>query len=112
MCRTPSHSDWTWDDLYGSDYTSVFEPGEKASFVVELNTTYNISDDYIDVLFVVRNSNNEIVCTSSTGASWTFLWSGRYCELDIPTMPTEPGSYSIDIFFNGMAAARDFFEIQ
>ena len=112
MCRTPSYSDWSWEDLGGGSYTDTFEVGEKASFVVQLNRSYNISDDYIDILFVVRNSDGEIVCTSSTGSSWTYLWDGRYCELDIPTMPTEPGSYSIYIYFNGMAAARDFFTIE
>ena len=112
MCRTPNKSNWSWQDLGSGSYTDTFNVGEKVSFVVQLNSTYNISDDYIDILFVVRNSSNEIVCTSSTGSSWTYLWDGRYCELDIPTMPTEPGRYSVNVYFNGMAAARDFFTIQ
>lgn len=112
MCRTPSYSNWSWYDLYSSSYTDTFESGEKASFVVKLNSSYEISDDYVDILFVVRNSKMEIVCTSSTASSWTYMWDNRYCELDIPTMPTEPGNYSIDIFFNGMAAARDYFTIE
>ena len=112
MCRTPSYADWTWRDLGGSNYTDTFDVGEKASFVVELNRSYRNSDDYIDVLFVIRNSKGEIECMSSTGSSWTYMWDSYYCELDIPTMPTKPGSYSIYVYFNGMAAARDFFTIE
>ena len=112
MCRTPSYSNWDVHDLNSSSYTDTFDVGEKASFVVHLNKSSQVSDDYVDVLFVIRNSLGEIVCTSSTGSSWTYMWDNRYCELDIPTMPTKPGSYSIYIYFNGMAAARDFFTIE
>ena len=112
MCRTPDHSDWSWYDLTSSDYTSVFAPGEKASFVLQLTSSYNTSSDYIDILFVIHDSDQNLVCYSSSGSSWTYLWNGRYCELDIPLMPTDPGSYTVSIYFNGMAVGRDFFEIQ
>ena len=112
MCRTPNKTDWSYTDLRSSDYTSVFASGEQASFVVYLSSAYNTSSDYIDILFVIRDSDKNVVCTSSTGSSWTYLWDGRYCELDIPTMPTEAGNYSVNVYFNGMAVCRDFFEIQ
>ena len=111
MCRTPDKADWTWRDLPSGSYTDTYYVGEKASFVVKVNDTYELSNDYIDILFVIRNQDKDIVCTSSTGSSWTYLWDDSYCELDIPTMPTTAGSYTIEIYFNGMAAARDFFTI-
>ena len=112
MCNTPSYDDWSWYDLDSWDYTSSFESGAKMSLVFIVDAEYDISDDYIDVLFVVRNENRDVVCTSSTGASWTYLWDDAHCELDVPTIPTEPGEYSLDIYFNGMAVARDFFTIE
>ena len=112
MCNTPSYSDWSWYDLESWDYTSTFESGANMSLVLILDAEYDISDDYIDVLFVIRNEDRDIICTSSTGASWTYLWDDGHCELDVPTIPTESGRYSIDIYFNGMAVARDFFSIE
>lgn len=112
MCKTPKKENWTWKDLSNSSYTNNFKIGEKISFLVKLNGNYKKSDDYVDILFVIRNKNKEIICTSSTGASWTYLWDNKYCELDIPTVPTKAGDYYIDVYFNGMAAARDFFTIK
>jgi outer membrane usher protein FimD/PapC len=28
------------------------------------------------------------------------MWYQRYCELDLPVMPTQPDTYYVDIYFN------------
>ena len=112
MCKTPSKANWTWKDLSYGAYTDTFKSGEKASFVVKVSGKYQKSNDYIDIIFIIRDENMDVVCTSSTGGSWTYLWDSNYCALDIPVIPTEAGRYSIEIYFNGMAAARDYFTIK
>ena len=42
------------------------------------------------------------------------MWDGanyRYCELDIPAMPTEPGEYTLYLYFNNLAASTIQFTI-
>ncbi len=107
LCRTPDKENWKYSDLRSSDYTSVFSVGQKASFVVHLDKKCDSSEDPIEALFVVRDQNGTVVCTSSSSASWNDLWNNRYCELDIPALPEIAGTYKIAVYFNGMAVCQD-----
>jgi hypothetical protein len=39
------------------------------------------------------------------------MWFQFYGELTIPNMPTEPGSYTVDIYFNGAYVPTQPFNI-
>ncbi len=110
MVRTPSVASWNRYDLEDSDYTNSFRSGEKASFLIRLNTKYDTSPEIITSLFIVRDEEGNVVCTSTSESSWTYMWYQGYCELDIPTMPTEPGKYTMTLYFNGMAATTQSVE--
>lgn len=112
MCRTPEDTDWDRYTLSEDDYTTAFAAGEKASFLVYVNGSYDTSDDTVVTFFVIRNSAGVPVLVSSQSRTWTQMWYQRYCSLDIPELPTEPGQYTIDIYFNGMAAGTVNFQIQ
>ena len=90
--------------LHDSDYTSAFRVGEKASFLVSLNTTYNTSKDSISTLFVFRNEAGQIVTYSDSTRTWTQMWYKGLCELDIPSLPNAAGKYTVSIYMNGMLA--------
>lgn len=111
MVRRPSNSGWTHSDVPAEDYTNTFAPGENAAFIIKLDKKYSTSPDIITTLFVVRDANKQVVCTSTSSSSWTYMWYQYYCELDIPTMPTAPGTYTMDVYFNGMAAVQITFTI-
>ena len=109
MCRTPSWSNWDRYDLSSSDYTTEFEVGEKASFLVQMLDEYNTSDDEITTVYVIRNAEGNIVDASFTTQTWKQMWRRNYCELDIPSIPQTPGAYQISVYFNGgLAAQVDF----
>lgn len=111
MCRTPSVSDWDRHDLEKSDYTTEFSVGDKASFLVYLNRSYNPSSDTIVSLFVIRDESGNIVSTASQSRTWSEMWHGGYCEIDIPALPDTPGSYTMEIYFNGRTAGEKSFTI-
>ncbi len=101
MCRTPNKTNWTRTDLATSDYTDTFKKGSKASFLLYNNTYYNTSNDVITTMYVIRSEDGTLISSNITQQTWTNMWYKRYCELDVPALPEDPGTYSIAIYFNG-----------
>ena len=112
MCLTPEKANWDRYDLKVSDYTTTFAAGQKASFLVNMATQYAVSTDQIVTTYIIRDSNNHPVSSNSTTETWKKMWHKRYCELDIPQMPTAAGIYTIDIYFNDMYVTSQAFTIQ
>lgn len=101
MCKTPDVEYWTRFDLDSSDYTTTFTSGEKASFLVYIAKRYNASSEQVSTMYVIRNSDGLPLYIEITSDTWLNMWYKNYCELDIPVMPTIPGEYTIEVFFNG-----------
>ena len=111
MCKTPSKKNWDRYDLSSKDYTTTFDAGEDASFLVKLSKKPKSSSNRITTLFVIRDENGNIVSTATTTEKWKKMWTDKYCELDIPSMPKVVGNYSISIFFDGEFAHEHSFTI-
>ena len=111
MCKTPSNEGWDRYDLDDSDYTTTFNSGEKASFLIRLTHAYDRSNDTITATFVIRDSNGTIVDISTSSSSWLDMWYKNYCELDIPSIPQIAGNYAVSIYFNGAFANTTEFTV-
>lgn len=111
MCKTPSKADWTHSDLTSSDYTNTFGANGKASLVGFLPGQYYMSDTVIHAVYAVYNDAGELVCFSTNSETWRKMIFKNYCELDIPTLPTDPGKYTLNIYFNGAYAGQQKFSI-
>jgi uncharacterized protein YxeA len=111
MCPTPDKENWTRKDVKKTDYTTTFNVGQKAYFVVKLSTKYVTSSDIITTLYIIRDSEGTIISANSTARSWTSMWYQYYCELDVPVMPEHPGEYTMQIYFSGMLAHEQAFTI-
>ena len=101
MCRKPDKDNWIYSDVAKDGYVTEFAADEKAGFVLRLTKEYVTSPDMIDVLFVIRDDSGAVIDTAVYKSSWTDLWYRGYCELDLPVLPAEPGSYTAEIYFNG-----------
>ncbi len=112
MCTKPSKKNWDRHDLSSDDYTTSFSIGTKAGFLVKMDKKYNTSSDKITTLFVIRDESGNIVSTATSTKTWTKMWYQRYCELDIPALPSNAGNYSISIFFNGALAYTQSFTMK
>ena len=112
MCWTPDNADWRWYNMYENDFTNTFKVGEKASFVLRLDTKYHDDQDDINTLFVVRDANGKVV-SATTGRTriWVAMWSDRYSELDMPVLPQKAGDYTVDIYFNGAWVTTENFTV-
>ena len=60
----------------------------------------------------IYDKDGNFVTSSSSTNEWYMMWpNGNACELDIPTMPTSAGEYTLHVFFNGQLVATTEFKI-
>ncbi len=111
MCKTPEAADWDRFDLQDSDYTSAFSVNSRASFLVRLDRDYNVSYENITTMFVIRDEAGVPVSHETVSKPWVDMWLKYYCELDIPSLPTTPGNYTIAVYFNGAFVHEQTFQI-
>lgn len=86
----------------GSVQQNTFAAGDKASLKGKMNSTYGRSDDNIVSTFVIRDAQNGLVSAQTSSRTWEKLWKKRACTLDIPQLPTDAGTYTLDLYFNNM----------
>ncbi len=102
MCWTPDDAGWRWYELMEEDLTTTFVSGEKASFMIYLNRVYKSSEDQIPTLFIIKNSEGvPVSIAEGRTRTWNSMWDENYTELDMPVTPTNPGEYTVDIYFAG-----------
>ncbi len=106
LCKRPSEADWEYSDLSDSDYTKTFKVGEDISIVGQLHDKYGISKDEIVVMYVFRNSDNEVVSYCYSDYTWNEMWYKYFGEFDVPQAPSEPGEYTLHIYFNGKLVTK------
>ena len=101
MCKTPAWDYWDRYDLDDEDYTTEFSVGQEASFLVHLETNYGYSDDDFTTIFVIRDTQGNLVSFGESVRSWDDMWYRSYCELDVHALPSAAGEYTLDVYFNG-----------
>ena len=113
LCKTPAKENWTHKDVAAGDYTTTFEAGASASMVIYSEVSFYLPSDQMRILYVIRDSEGKAIAgLSRTEVKlWNTMWNGRYSVLTIPAMPTQPGSYSVSVYFNGGAVTEKDFTI-
>ena len=111
MCKRPSKNNWSYTNVPDKDYTDTFTVGTKAAFVARLRNKYNTSADVITTMYVIRDESGKLISCETTGQTWTSMWYKYYGELDIPSIPSVPGNYTIEVYFNGMWAHEQSFKV-
>ena len=111
MCITPDKEYWTKDDIREADKTTTFEVGQSASFTMSLNRATEQVDDMVVTLYVIHDAEGNLISNAYESRTWDEMWSYRQGKLTIPFMPEMPGTYTVDIYFDGMLATTQTFEI-
>ena len=117
MLVTPAKENWSYKDINKDFYTSTFHSGEKMSVMLFATANFYIPDDPMNVLFVIRDGEGNVIpeLIGQLETDWKDLWLNtdyHYCELDLPKVPTEPGKYSLSLYFNGLAVTVTTFTIE
>lgn len=111
MCKTPNVENWDRHDVSNKNYTTTFEQGVSASFVMHLDRKTSISEEDVVTLYVIRDAEGKLVSSKYESRTWDDMWYNRYGKLTIPVMPEDPGSYTVEIYFNGTAVTTQSFEV-
>ena len=118
LLATPQRQNWSYKNVSRSDYRTEFASGEGISLLLYHPAKFFVrrADSNISLLYVIRDSEGNVMTDllSSGQESWRSLWDGtdyRYCELDIPAVPTAAGDYTLYLYFNGYAVTSIEFTV-
>lgn len=105
--KTPTQDGWRADDLEQSDYSTSFRKGDSVSLVFDSEAKFDL-DPTSDVTIrcVFRDAQGAVLTNlvRDTTVDWKNLWydkNYRLAEFDLPTVPSEPGDYTLQLFFDG-----------
>lgn len=111
LCKTPSETDWSYEDLTDEDYLNAFTVPANISIVLACDGDVGASEDQVLIVYSVYNEENELIAFTHASETWDNLWNKNYCELDIPVVPDEAGTYNVIVYFNGSEVGSQKFEI-
>ena len=111
LCKTPPAKGWRYSSLTDEDYANTFTVGQKISMVLALSENPDESEDSVVITYAIYNESNQLVGFSHESNIWDSMWYHNYCELDIPSIPSDVGTYEVVVFFNGAKAGSQKFEI-
>ena len=108
LLKTPEQEDWSYKDITKEDYTSQFVTGEKISLILHAGCNFYIPEEDVRLMYVFRDGSGNVIPELITQETrvWKTMWINddyHYCELDLSAVPTEPGDYSLSLYFNGDA---------
>ena len=114
FAKSPSEN-WNYaklNNLYtNSNSTDSYRIGQTAALVAKLNAKTTNDDVLVTTLYVIRNSDGEFVSAETEIRTWDAMWNERHGTFQIPTMPTEVGQYTVDVYFDGAYAFSHSFEM-
>ena len=103
--RTPSHPQYfSWINN-GNEGATEEQTLINLEYFRWLHDTYGISDDPINIMYVFRNADGEVVSYCYSDTRWDDMWSKSFGEFNIPQAPDAVGEYTLDIYFNGKLVA-------
>ena len=100
MYETPDKEEWSYDDLTGGTVELTAE--SKITVLITAGGVPEQSDESMDILFVTRSSEGEILHVSRTSQTWNEMWTGGRWGAQLPYIPSQSGSYSLTVYVGGL----------
>ena len=111
MCNTPNKKNWNRRDLKKDDYTTTFKVGGNASFVIRALKLYGISDDELIVTYAIKDEDGKLISVQNEEFTWRSLLDYYYGEINIPSLPADPGEYTVTVYFNSGFVGEQAFTV-
>ncbi len=117
LVKTPEDSKWHFGQLGSDAVTDTFKTGEKISLVLHGQKDFYLpGGEKIEILYVIRDAYGNVLpdMIAEESDHWKEIWYNgdyHYGELELPHVPTNPGEYSLSVYFNGMSMADVTFTI-
>lgn len=111
MLITPTDKDWRYETINDSAFTDTFAIGDKISVVLRAESPFYHPGNETRILYVFRDTYGYVIADQAVQEKvyWKNIWSGgdaKTGELDVPTAPTVPGSYVLEIYIDGMTLVQ------
>ena len=95
----PTKTEWTVNDL--GTHRKEYTKDEIVAFACESISTPKDSDEQITILLVVRNEDGGVIDHYTGEEVWSEMWTSKKYVGELKRTPQEPGTYSLEIYFNG-----------
>lgn len=105
MYLRPEMADWTVNNL--QYHRTSFKTTEKIAFACQTTSALKDSTDTVTTLLVVRNSNGSVVDYYTGEETWNNMWTRDTYVGELLRTPEEPGSYTLELYFNGKRVKTD-----
>jgi len=86
-------------------HTSTFAPGAKASILMHTRSIYKEDFGEVVNLYVIKDSNNAVVGLTNPIRIWADMLEAGAGILNLPAVPSTPGDYAVEIYFNSAFVA-------
>ena len=116
LLKTPDKDTWYYENISDEELTDQFASGDNISIVLRSSGSFYLPGAEVDIQYVIRDSYGNVLpdFVSEEMTYWKKIWTGgdsKNGELDVPKVPTTPGDYVLNLYFDGMAAAQLNFTI-
>lgn len=106
LLKTPEDSKWTFETVTEDAFTNRFCIGDSASMVLRSTTALYYPGSKTKVLFVYRDAYGNALpeLSAETSLIWKNIWlagDSKNGEIDIPQLPSVPGNYVMELYFDG-----------
>ena len=109
MYDVPSKDNWSYSTLQRAREEDTFKAGGSLALLYTVTKPYIFSDDALETLFVIRDSEGKLVSTFSRTRTWDEMWDNGYCTEQVNNLPAAAGSYTLTIYIaNGKLAELPF----
>ena len=98
-------TDEQYVNLTNTTVVESFTPGAKASILMQTSDIYLNGYEEIINLYVIRDANGAVLSMTNPTRIWADMLEGGWGLINLPAAPAVVGTYSVDIFFNGMFVA-------
>lgn len=110
MYQVPETENWTYKDL--TTTAKTFAPGGSLALMYKTSKNYTVTDDQYTTVFVIRDSEGNLVSISSNTRAWSDMWTNGYCVEEVRNLPAEAGEYMLDVYLNNQKLTRQTFTIE
>ena len=107
---TPAEENWVAGNIPAESFVQSFTVGQAISVLLQNSYSVYLDDEQINILYVFRDAQGQVApeLIGEETRTWREMFgvtNSPLAGLNVPTAPTAPGNYTLDIYFNGTAAA-------
>lgn len=111
LLKTPEEENWYYENISADQLTDQFQAGDSISIALRSSDSFYLPGTRTPVLYVIRDSYGNVLSqhTKVEEIIWKDIWTGgdsKNGELNIPSVPSTPGSYVLNLYFDGMHVAE------